>query len=787
MSEHRLVIGPGGAGRSRALQSWAENDLDGRSMVLITASPLRSPDETAIKGALAESPDVVVIDDLQWCTEEALQYLVDHLDSVTVWASRRPWPRTSVLRILDDALTERTAAERLGPLSEDDLAPVIAEQTGRAANSELVERLHFAVGGSPALASDAVASDWDGDLASVPEALVDAVIRRVERSGAEAGELVRILAVDADVELADAAKALPEDVDSDGAQRGIRAGGLVTTDGQVLPLVRAALLTDLTTSARAAIHDRLAAVLGPKDPDRADDHLLAGSAETPEAGLALLGSAVRLRRTDPARALDLLRQAEGTGLEPADVTVVRSEALFHLGSAEAAVQLDLLGSSDSERAALVRYGLDVRDLRWQPASERPLEGPVGDCLRALAAASQGDIDVQLGETDTPLLELLSRMVTGVVDLANGELASALGALAISSDDFDRLRPDVPLGITPHALAGLASLLSGDLLAADDLLMLASEGESGGPGEGTTHQLLLAYARMQDGRYADALEAVRAGEEESWHQRDRFLLAALDAGLARRSGDTARLREAWKRVDPVLVRLSPSWLLIDPLTDLLAAGVRLGHEARVQPILDVILDQCRTLPAEGPAPVGAAWLELQLAIARDDASTGIDRDALAAKAGALAELSASDRRSQARIQAGKAWTALAAKKIDEETVTEVANQLAAVGEPWEASRLVGQAALDSEDSSEARRLLELARTFAVEPNEADGEDGLVALGLSEREADVARLVAEGRTHKEVGAQLYISPKTVEHHVAKIRQKLGATSRAELLATIREATG
>lgn len=67
------------------------------------------------------------------------------------------------------------------------------------------------------------------------------------------------------------------------------------------------------------------------------------------------------------------------------------------------------------------------------------------------------------------------------------------------------------------------------------------------------------------------------------------------------------------------------------------------------------------------------------------------------------------------------------------------------------------------------------------------DRLVAAGLSEREAEVSRLVVEGHTYKEIGAQLYISPKTVEHHVAKIRQRLGAESRAELLAIVRELVG
>jgi len=53
--------------------------------------------------------------------------------------------------------------------------------------------------------------------------------------------------------------------------------------------------------------------------------------------------------------------------------------------------------------------------------------------------------------------------------------------------------------------------------------------------------------------------------------------------------------------------------------------------------------------------------------------------------------------------------------------------------------------------------------------------------------VARLVLAGSTHREIGAQLYIAPKTVEHHVARIRSKLGAGTRAELLAMLREMLG
>jgi two-component system response regulator NreC len=52
-------------------------------------------------------------------------------------------------------------------------------------------------------------------------------------------------------------------------------------------------------------------------------------------------------------------------------------------------------------------------------------------------------------------------------------------------------------------------------------------------------------------------------------------------------------------------------------------------------------------------------------------------------------------------------------------------------------------------------------------------------LSERERDVLRLIALGYTNAEVAEQLYISIRTVESHRAHIQQKLGLSSRAELV--------
>ena len=57
------------------------------------------------------------------------------------------------------------------------------------------------------------------------------------------------------------------------------------------------------------------------------------------------------------------------------------------------------------------------------------------------------------------------------------------------------------------------------------------------------------------------------------------------------------------------------------------------------------------------------------------------------------------------------------------------------------------------------------------------------GLSDREREVGALVVDGLTHREIGARLYISPKTVEQHVARLRQKLAASNRATLVAALR----
>lgn len=71
---------------------------------------------------------------------------------------------------------------------------------------------------------------------------------------------------------------------------------------------------------------------------------------------------------------------------------------------------------------------------------------------------------------------------------------------------------------------------------------------------------------------------------------------------------------------------------------------------------------------------------------------------------------------------------------------------------------------------------VAGVIAEEIRHGTGEDPYDS--LSDREREVLLLLAQGKTHRQIGDALFISAKTVDFHRTNILRKLGLSSRAEL---------
>jgi DNA-binding CsgD family transcriptional regulator len=64
--------------------------------------------------------------------------------------------------------------------------------------------------------------------------------------------------------------------------------------------------------------------------------------------------------------------------------------------------------------------------------------------------------------------------------------------------------------------------------------------------------------------------------------------------------------------------------------------------------------------------------------------------------------------------------------------------------------------------------------------ADVPASLASMGLTAREVEVLALLATASPTREIAARLYVSPKTVERHIANLAHKVGAEGRSELIA-------
>ena len=118
---------------------------------------------------------------------------------------------------------------------------------------------------------------------------------------------------------------------------------------------------------------------------------------------------------------------------------------------------------------------------------------------------------------------------------------------------------------------------------------------------------------------------------------------------------------------------------------------------------------------------------------------------------------------------RAGVALAAAG-DRETAIERHAEAYRIARKLRARPLAGRAARAIEDLGESAEQ-RLGRAAATAANSG---------GLSRRELDVMRLVAAGRTNREIAGELFLSPRTVDMHVRNILSKLDCRSRVEASA-------
>jgi DNA-binding CsgD family transcriptional regulator len=437
---------------------------------------------------------------------------------------------------------------------------------------------------------------------------------------------------------------------------------------------------------------------------------------------------------------------------------------------------DCLAASVAAAAAAADGALfDAAD-RWRRIATTL--GGVPGCWAAgraaLAACLAGDVEAgarELAEARALLpgsaprgLTVLLDGVAATLDAAHGDLdhaARRLAGLAVASVPTDSFAPqrwdDLAVSVI---LAG-----GGDTTARDMLAAYRDRPQS------TRRRLLAAWLDLRAGRLADAHTGLAAAGDLPLLRRDALLAAAITVGLARRTGDEGALRATWHRIAPVLHGADVELFLLEAWGELSAGATLVAPYER-----DGIVDAMAAAVARAGSPPWAcaieAWWALQRAVLAGSGDTG-------AAAGTLTRLAEAEPRVRPRAAAAHAWATSLAGRPDPETVASAAEALADAGQPWEAATLCGTAAARVSDPAAERDLLGTGRTISARIATTEKS----ANGLSHRECSVGELLLDGLTHKEIGARLYISPKTVEQHVARLRQKLDATNRSELIAALR----
>ncbi len=793
-----LVTGGIGTGKTTVLAA-ARDALREANIPVITRPPQTGdPAEAA-----------VVIDDAHLLSTAELSALTELAaeQSTTLVIATEPREQDGDLRALTVAIERQRPRLALGPLTAGEAARLLTDPSGHPPPAELVGSLMVATAGIPALVGAVIAAPRPRADPAIAQAAVFALIERLRRLGEAELDALLITSLSSELGATDVAAALGAPPDSarilvDRA----RATGLVEPShpprflrqvhravAQIVGTARhrdleAALLR--TQVEMSTLSTELALRLaehGVQDPRLADP-------------LRRHATAVR---ADPVLAVRVYRAAVDAGA--GELRCRLADALGATGDCTAAAVLadDLLGSEDlAERAAAVRVaaGVAAHDGNLAQAAELfSWLGPNPDAAVSAAAAialtgtgnasaARAALATANGGPPTAAARAARSLADGLLLTLDAPYATAAARLG------QAMAVDHPAGLvmpdSAPALITLAALHAGDPVRARSVIGRAVRTGGDALFE-QRHRLLLSWVRMQDGQLSAAGAELTATDR--LHRRDALWAAALRTAIARRGGDPGAAQKHWYAAMEVLAEYSVDLFALLPLGELWMAAARMGQQDRLAPMLDTAFAILADLgdPVSWSVPLHWAGVHAGI-LANDPAAVAPHGQALTAAAGQSPF-------AQALAGAGRTWLRVLAGQVDADEVGAAARGLAQFGLTSDATRLAGQAALQAADPKASGLMLQLARDLKLaasdtvdehtaESAEAGPADLRAARQeptspLSDREREVAELLLLGMPYRDIGAQLFISAKTVEHHVARIRRRLGAESRSEMLSMLR----
>jgi DNA-binding CsgD family transcriptional regulator len=807
------ISGPAGSGKSALL-----NELEAQYRAANV--PVRRGHAELQPGVAAER-GAVLIDDAHRLSDSALtrlQSLVDEPD-VSLVVAYGLWPQPSALTRLAGALERHHPPVVLCPLSLEDIAASTAAVLGHPAPTALVDQIAESTGGMPWLVNLLLAALPHDHRRIISSSLVSQdVMNHLEAHlgalGSDLHELLLALTVgfDLSVQLPATLEVTHDRVETLMGQA--RAAGLVLPGGRLVPLIRHAVLETTPGYRVHALQRTLvdtAIAEGRPLGDVAERLALDGLKDARVARtLEFAGDSALV--TQPALAATFYREAVTAGSDELASAARRAQAASALGDLDGAARIvdDLISH---ENAPDLPRAVDVAAAVW---AQRGMLADSADIYRwlgpdrvgasaALAAVTMiGSGDRDGAETmlrlplpaAAPTLSAIAvrSMARGLRDSVLGVTDQAMRELIRASDTMTASGSTAPQPEPPAALAAIVALHSGDLGVADAVIDSAIAGGQCGPAARPHLLLLRAWIAMQKDRsdlaYSAIGEAMAGGR--ALCPRDQVLRWALEVGLTRRADDAHGLVRAWQIARVRALHVPVDLFSLLPLGELIVAAARLRDAARLE---GQLAEAWSLLARLGDPPLWSIplhWAAVQAAILAEKPGD------LAPHAAALVRASGQSHLAAVLATAGRTWLTVLAGNFQVPAVEAAARGLASVGMTWDGSRLAGHAAPRAEERKDMARLLACARelrpggaapaTHDTRPESpAPGRAGAGEPLLSAREREVARLVLEGKTYEQIGEAIFISPRTVEHHVARIRRRLGVSNRSELLARLRLTLG